>query len=122
MDFGRKGGNLFCEKFKMVRSPKINSLQFFVFFKGKTSIDKICFTKVFLFFSVYINLFYIYGHLIVLEKKYFFLRKYNPRNHEQYSEPRKQILEKYILAKCLNNQSINKYLVKYLKKSMPLFG
>ena len=74
-DFGRKSENLFCENFKMVRSPKNYSCKFFVFFKGKISIDKICFKKLFLFFLAYINLFYIYSHLIVLEKEKPFFKK-----------------------------------------------
>ena len=56
----------------MVRSRKINSRKLFVYFKGKIYNDKICFPKVFLVFLAYINLFYIYGHLIALEKKNIF--------------------------------------------------
>ena len=68
----------------MVRSPKINSRKFFVYFKGKIYNDKICFPKVFLVFLAYINLFYIYGHLIALEKK-------------------KNIFEESIIQKIINN-------------------
>ena len=64
----------------MVRSPKINSRKFFVFFKEEIFINKICFNKVFLFFLAYINLFYINGHFIVFEEKTF-LRKYNNKTH-----------------------------------------
>ena len=59
----------------MVRSRKINSRKLFVYFKGKIYNDKICFPKVFLVFLAYINLFYIYGHLIALEEKKTFLKK-----------------------------------------------